>query len=191
MRPTLAACIAAALTLTAAVSVAQGPARRPVTVWMIQPEDRPDDATLLIAEKPITHETKHVAEGWGGPIAELVKVGADCQPTDAAASVVLEPDHGYINFFDLRRTVPPGGLTVFAADDPRRRCNMVTVRMVQYVVDSGYIGRDRVSIEYKAGDSSFVDQVDLVVRRAKSPPPPPPCRRRCSPEASPNSPPNP
>jgi hypothetical protein len=162
--------LAALAVLVFAQAVAEE-ARVPVRVYLIAPADRPDPVTMLTATKQVTHEVKHIASTWGGQIFGYLNVGPDCQPTDVAVTVVKPPDHGRLSLIQL--AVPPYDRmkAAFPKGDPRAECPRVPMRSGSYAPDPTFLGRDHMIVSFQEGDASFVDNIEVDVRRAERPNP--------------------
>src|SRR5580658_8327409 len=108
----------AGLLATACAASAQ-PARAPVRVYLISPDDRPDKSTMMTATRQSSHDVKHVATTWGGELFVYLNVGPDCRATDMTTTVVTPPAHGRLTFTD--GLMPPFKyvLAAFAKGDSR------------------------------------------------------------------------
>jgi hypothetical protein len=157
--------------LLAAVTAYAEPARAPVKVYLISPEDQPDKSTVLSATKQSTHDVKHLATTWGGELVLYLNAAPDCQATDLTTTVVAPPSHGRLTFTD--GLAPPFKyvLAAFSKGDPRGACQTLPARHAFYLPDPDFTGRDHVVIVFRDGGSTFSDNIDIVVRRAEHPNP--------------------
>ena len=131
----------------------------------------PTRPTIMTAEKQTTHEVKHFASTWGASLFWYFNEGADCQVTDLTTTVVDPPSHGRFSQHDGTIAGLANWPAPFPKGDPRAACPNLAMRNGAYQPDLGFTGRDRMTISFREGDTTFTDAIEVDVRRAVRPNP--------------------
>lgn len=127
----------------------------------------------------ISGEVRYTAAGAPVTLFHYFALGADCAPAAVAITLADPPSHGAVSFVDGAEAPSAAGRPLYAPPDPRARCvdQLVATRDAVYAPEAGFVGHDRLTIEFREGSQVFDDTIEVNVEKIASPPASPPRKR--------------
>ncbi|MFI4934861.1 MAG: hypothetical protein ACHP7N_09610 [Caulobacterales bacterium] len=132
-------------------------------------DDLLETAPMLTTGVPhLTSETANAPAAAPVTLFHYFNLDADCRPTKVSIEVTQAPAHGDLAIVDGEEQPALHGAPIFAKGDPRERCanRLVATRDGVYTSAAGYEGDDRLVVEFREGDETFQDAINLEVRAA-------------------------
>jgi hypothetical protein len=137
--------------------------------------------TPAIGSGPLKASGEVLYTAQGAPVAlfHYFSLDADCRPRAVAIRLVEPPEHGEVSFTEGHEPPWANGKPIYEDGDPRARCEdrLVGTRDASYAPAPGFIGHDRLVVEFTDRDEVFTDAIEVNVEQLK-PAKPPPRRRR-------------
>jgi hypothetical protein len=123
----------------------------------------------------------------GSPVTvfHYFAVGPDCAARPVTITLTGPPAHGRFALSEGAEPANFGGRPLWAASDPRVRCEdrLVATRDGAYAPDPGFSGRDQLTVTFQEGEASFTDAIEVNVMTIAPAPPGPLQKSRRSPHA--------
>jgi hypothetical protein len=114
------------------------------------------EVTRTLAETPVV-------------LFHYFNLAPDCGPSAVTIRLVEPPAHGDVAFIDGEERPYVHGHSIFADGDPRTACSgqLVTTRDATYTPAAGFVGADRMVLEFREGDRAFSDVIAVEVIRVR------------------------
>ncbi len=128
----------------------------------------------------ISGEVRYAVAGQPVVLFHYFALGPDCGPAAVAITLTEPPAHGEVRFVEGAEPAASGPRPLFAPPDPRARCagNLSPTHDGVYTPADGFVGHDRLTVEFREGTDAFDDTIEVNVEKLAPERPPARPRRR-------------